>query len=315
MYVFFLTPLVTLFFIALLWSSMDLTAWFGHLVFSAFQLKVFYFILFIFFLVLYITTSVTYYSSNEVYDFIITQFNFLYWLLLLFMTNSTFTLMFLIEVTSALLFLLITSSVFSTAFFYKNINFELTNFFSQLTPFSFLQSLLYFFWISLVSSLNLFVFLIYTYQHLVTFDWFLLEHVFAYLTLTCDVSGLTSIGLAWFFIIFSVFLKCGVSPLFLWKPTFFKGLPLLTLIFYISVFYFNVFLFLILFLTTYMHSLFYYYFILNLFIIALGLLGLFFILCEAFYFKTFIAISSILNSLFVFLAITTYHSIDLYLLF
>lgn len=315
MYLFFLTPCLIIFFISFLWSSMDLTVWFGHLVFSTFQLKVFYFVLFIFFLVLYITTSVTYYSSNEIYDFTITQFNFLYWLLLLFMTNSTFTLMFLIEVTSSLLFLLITSSVFSTSFFYKNVNFELTNFFSQLTPFSFLQSLLYFFWISLVSSLNLFVFLVYFYQHLVTFDWFFLEHIFLYLTLTCDGRGLTSIGFAWFFIMFSIFLKCGVSPLFLWKPTFFKGLSLLTLIFYISFFYFHIFLFLILFLTTYMHSIFYYYFILNLLIIGLGLLGLFFILCEAFYLKTFIAVSSILNSLFVFLSITTYHSVDMYLLF
>lgn len=64
-----------------------------------------------------------------------------------------------------------------------------------------------------------------------------------------------------------------------------------------------------------MHSIFYYYFILNLLIIGLGLLGLFFILCEAFYLKTFIAVSSILNSLFVFLSITTYHSVDMYLLF
>ena len=78
MYLFFLTPCLIIFFISFLWSSMDLTVWFGHLVFSTFQLKVFYFVLFIFFLVLYITTSVTYYSSNEIYDFTITQFNFLY---------------------------------------------------------------------------------------------------------------------------------------------------------------------------------------------------------------------------------------------
>lgn len=78
MYLFFLTPCLIIFFISFLWSSMDLTAWFGHLVFSTFQLKVFYFVLFIFFLVLYITTNVTYYSSNEIYDFTITQFNFLY---------------------------------------------------------------------------------------------------------------------------------------------------------------------------------------------------------------------------------------------
>ena len=39
-------------------------------------------------------------------------------------------------------------------------------------------------------------------------------------------------------------------------------------------------------------------------------LNLFFILCESFYIKTFFAVSSILNSLFVMLAIVSNHNID-----
>lgn len=311
---FILVPLLVIAATNLLWSSTELSLWFGHLVFASYQSKVIYFIFFIFYLVSYVIASTTYLSSNEFYDVLITKFNFLYWVILLFMTNSTFTLMFIIEVISTLIFLLLTTSVFSTSFFYKNINFDSTNFFAHTGPFTFLQSILYFFWISLISSLNLFVFLIYFFQKVVTFEWFVLEHIFFYLTNITTTKDLFTIGLSWFFIIFAIFLKCGISPLFLWKPVFFKGLTLLTLVFYIAFFYFNLFLFLLLFLTTYMHSIFYYYFVLNLFIVSLGLISLFFILCEAFYLKTFFAVSSILNSLFVFLSISSTHTLDFFFL-
>ena len=308
----FATPLFCIYMLNFCWSSPDLTVWFGHLIFTSFQSKMLYFIFFVFYIVLYFISSGTYLSSNEIYDFIITQFNFLYWLTLLFMANSIFTLMFIIEVISTLIFLLITTSVFSTTFFYKNINFDSKNFFQNITPFTFLHSLFFFFWISLISSLNLFVFIIFIYKSLVTLDWFLLEHIFYYLTNVSSVKNLFFIGVSWFFIIFSIFLKCGIAPLFIWKPTFFKGLSFTALIFYISFFYFFLFLFLIVFLTNYTHTLFYYYFLINLLFIALGLFNLFFILCESFYIKTFFAISSILNSLFVMLAIVSNHNIDFF---
>ena len=309
---FLFIPFLCILFLNMCWSSSDLSIWFGHLIFSSFQSKMVYFIFFMFYLVLYFISSLTYFSSSEIYDFIITKFNFLYWITILFMSNSIFTLMFIIEVISTLIFLLITTSVFSTAFFYKNINFDSKNFFQNLTPFTFLHSLFFFFWISLISSLNLFVFIIFIYKSLITLDWFLLEHIFYYLTNISNFKNLFLIGISWFFIIFSIFLKCGIAPLFIWKPTFFKGLSFTTLIFYISFFYFFLFLFLILFLTNYMHSLFYYYFLINLLFIALGLVNLFFILCESFYIKTFFAISSILNSLFVMLAIVSNHNLDFF---
>jgi len=111
--------------------------------------------------------------------------------------------------------------------------------------------------------------------------------------------------------VFCIFLKCGIVPLFLWKPTFFKGIPLYTLFFYICFFYFFLFLFLIHFLTSYFAEVFYFYTIVNLVFITTGLISLLFIMCESYYFKAFMAISSILNSLFVILALSTTHTIDL----
>lgn len=228
------------------------------------------------------------------------------------MANTLFTLMFIIEVISTLIFLLVTTSAFSTTFFYKNINFDVLNFFAGIGPLTFLRSIFYFFWVSLISSLNLFVFLIYMYKFIMSFDWFLVEHIFMYFTTISTVKSIISFGLTWFFIIFSIFLKCGIAPLYLWKPTFFKGLSLTTLLFYISFFYFYLFLFLVLFLTTYMHALFYYYTLITLLFITIGLLNMLIILFESFYIKTFFAMSSILNSLLVLLSIIAPHSTSTY---
>ena len=72
------TPLFCVYLLNFCWMSSDLTLWFGHLVFTNFQSKVTYLVFFVFYIVLYFISSVTYFSANEIYDFIITQFNFLY---------------------------------------------------------------------------------------------------------------------------------------------------------------------------------------------------------------------------------------------
>lgn len=306
--VFLILPVFCLLMINFFWSSCSLSIWFGHIVFTSFQYKFIYFILFFFFLLLVMLSSLTYFSSSEIYDFLVTKYNFMYWILMIFMTNSFFTVIFIIEVLSTLVFLLLTTSTFSSTFFYKNVNFDSKFFLQSALPYTFLNSIIFLFWISLLSSLNLFVFLIYIAIHLMTFDWFLLENIFLYLITTNTFNDIFTIGLIWFFLMFSIFLKCGISPLFFWKPVFFKGIPMVSLIFYIIFFYFFLFIFLIYFLLIYLHELFYYYSIIIFTFVLSGLVMLLSIICESFYLKTFFAISSILNSLIVFLAMLPSHN-------
>ena len=155
---FLVTPLFLLFILISAWSSYPLTAWFGSLLVSSFQLKISYFITFFFFLILTTYTSSFYFSSKEPYDYLIVNYNFFFWIMFLFFSNTIFTIIFFIEITSTLIFLLIVTSTFSSTYFYNNLNLNLHNYFNQTTPFFFIQVLMYFFWISLISSLNLFFF-------------------------------------------------------------------------------------------------------------------------------------------------------------
>jgi len=307
-----LTMLFLFFLINLVWSSTEISLWFGHLIFSSFSYKIFYLLTFTIFLYLLQFFSNNYFSSKEIYDFLISIFNFYFWILFLFYANSIFTVIFIIEVISALIFLLIISSTFSTSFFYSNLNFTHFNYFQQIMPYNFINSILYFFWVSLISSLNLFLFLILLQLKIITFDWFILEYVFIYFSNTLTYLELVVLGLIWFILLFSIFLKCGIAPFFIWKPIFFKGLPFSTLLFYISFIYIFIFLFLIKLISLSFTELFFFYSYVLYLLIFLGIIILLCIMCETFYIKAFLAISSILNSLLVLLALNASNITNFY---
>ena len=310
---FIITPLVLIIATLSFWVAPSVSVWFGHVIVTSFQTKMAVLITSNFFLVVIALLSFVYFTSREVYDFIITLFNFFYWTTILFFANTIFTTIFVIEVLSTLIFLLLITSSFSSTFFYRNLNLSFGHLFQQSTPFSYLQSILYFFWVSLISSLNLFLFCLLFYFKLFSLDWYLLEHVFLYFASTATLREIASLGLTWFVLIFCIFLKCGIAPLYIWKPTFFKGVPFYTIFFYVCFFYFILFIFTIHLLTSYFSEIFYFYSHVTLLFVITGLVTLLFVICESYYLKVFLAMSSILNSLFVILALVTVHSTDLLL--
>lgn len=135
LYPLFLTPLFLLLIINLSWSSNVFLVWFGNLIFTGFQYKFLYFFLFFFLLIITVYSTSFYFSSKEIYDYLLTIFNFFFWLFFLFLSNTFFTFIFFIEILSTLIFLLLITSSFSTTYFYNNLNLNLHNYFNQTTPF------------------------------------------------------------------------------------------------------------------------------------------------------------------------------------
>jgi len=154
------TPLFLFLLLSATWVSPVITSWFGHLIFSPLQLKINFILLLFFSLVLVAYTTTFYYSSQEVYDYIIVTYSFFLWIVFMFLSNNLFTFIFFLEILSTIITLLLVSSVFSSVYFYNNLSLTLNNYFNTTTPFAFLQTLVFFFWVSLIASLNLFVFLI-----------------------------------------------------------------------------------------------------------------------------------------------------------
>jgi hypothetical protein len=307
---FITTPLYLYMLLSFSWTSGELTSWFGHLLVTSFQLRISNYVVYVFFFVWLAYLSTLYYTSQEVYDYTIVSYSFFLWMLLLFYSNNMLTVIFFIEILSTLIMLLIVTSVFSSAYFYNNLNLEHHNYFGQTTPVAFLQTIIFFFWISLVSSLNLFLFLTLFYLKFFSFDWYTVEFVFFYIVSVCDFKAMMVIALTWFVFLFCIFLKCGLVPFYFWKPLFFKGIPFHALFFYIVFFYFFLFNFFTYFFVIYLHELFYFNLFINIMLLVSGLVMLVFILCESYYIKAFLAMSSILNTLFVFIALNSYAIVD-----
>ena len=181
------TPIYLITLVNFAWISPDLTSWFGHLILTSFQIRVTYLILFVFFCVWLSYSSSFYYASQEIYDYTTVTYSFCLWIIFLFYSNNIFTVIFFIEILSTIIMLLIITSVFSSTYFYNNLNLSRHSYFNQSTPFAFLQTIMFFFWISLISSLNLFVFLTLFYLKLFTFDWYTVEYVFYYLISVSDL--------------------------------------------------------------------------------------------------------------------------------
>ena len=298
------TILFVITFINFTWTSSTLILWFGHLCFLGFNHKITFIIIFFFYLTILINTFSISFSSRDVYDFILTELHFFLWILFIFSSNTLFAIIFFIEILSTLIFLLITVSTFSSTFFYNNLNLNIHSYFAPTLPFIFIQALIFFFWISLLASLILFLFSIFFYMYFLTFDWFLIEFLFYFINTTTFASTWCNLSLIWTFFILALFLKCGVAPFYFWKPTFFKGISFNVLFFYIMFFYFFIFIFFSYLLVVLFNEIFYYFIYINVLFLLIGLTILICVLCESLYLKSFFALSSVLNTVFVFLLIS-----------
>ena len=303
-----LTPTLLILLLHVTWSGPAITAWFGHIEFSAMQFKM-TFLLFAFFMsYVFSLLMSTHFSSLNTYDFTLVTFNFFFWLWLTFFSNNLFTFIFFVELLSASITLLLVTSTFSSSHFYSTISYTKHSYFHFSTPTAFLQTLLFFFWITLVSSLLLFVFLILFYLQYFSFDWNLTDTLLIHLISSSSLYELFSMSFTWLIILSCVFLKCGTVPFYFWKPSFFKGMSLTSLFFYVYVYYFSIFLYFIYMLFLYFNE----FFIANVYVLVLltviATLGVSTLLFESFYLKSFLALSSILNSILIFLALCSYNT-------
>lgn len=286
-----------------LWNSQVVLSWFGHVIFGNFQLKMSYLIGLTAIVFLAILAPVLFHVNKESFDFMLIVAHFIFWETLLFWSNTILVTVILVEILSTLILLLLVNSSFASFYFFSNLNLSMHAYFNQSQPNSLVQALVILFWISLLISLNLFLFLILFYFQFSTTDWFLLEILFVWMTDT-DTSTVTSLLFIWFSFLSSLFLKCGLVPFYFWKPTFFRNASLFFLFFYVTFFYFILLLFLITFLTAFVGEFFFFFNVCNILIIGVGFICLLFLLLEAYHIRTFLALSSILNTLLILIAVS-----------
>lgn len=291
------------------WIGPIVTSGFGHLTFSAFERKLMLLVLFTFSFFLAILLNSSDFSNSGSYDYFLTLLHLTFWLLLLFLTNNIFSLAFVVEVLTALITLMLVTS-YNNSFVTSTPHGGYQGLLNTPSiPSTYFYSLLTFFWTSLVTTLTLFLFLMFMYSKFLTVDNALVSVVATHTLVTSSLTNLSTLSFTFSFFLLTIFLKCAITPFFLWKPTFFKGLTFQTLFYYIFVFYFTLFLF----FTHFLLGIFSEITFLNLSLLVVTLLISTFLLplltYETLNLKSFLAISSIMNSVIILFTILSLNAL------
>jgi hypothetical protein len=160
----------------------------------------------------------------------------MFWQLIIFTSNTLLTAIFIIEILSTLVFLLLIASALSS---YTNASSLTTHsVFNMSLSNPLFQAIVFFFWISFLLSILLFIVLILFFSTLTSSDWFVSEFIFNFITNYVSTSNFSLLPLLWIFLLIGLFLKCGLAPFYFWKPYFFKNIPSWYLFFYILNFFF-----------------------------------------------------------------------------
>ena len=291
-------PLVVLL-LLLSWSGPAIVSGFGHLEFTSFERKTSLLVLTMFVIYLLILLPSFFFTNSSSYDLIITLTHLTYWLMFLFYTSNVLSLSFVIEVLTGLITLLLITSY--TPSYHSGVDSDsYTNkgFLNSL-PSTYFSSLLIFFWTSLVTTLMLFLFLIVIYSKFLTFEWSLVDHLANFFSCSATSFELSTLSLTWSLMLIAIFLKCAITPFYLWKPTFFKGLSYISLFYYIFVFYFIVFLYFVNFILGLFSDVFFFNVLFLTLIVTISTFLLPSLMYESLNIKSFFAISSIMNSVIV----------------
>ena len=311
--------LVTLLLLTLLifsFSSTELTFIYSAFVYTDFQFKYLIFNSFFFLLIFTSLLSSSFLSGQNVFEFFFFVINLNIWLISLVFANNLLIFIFSVEILSTINFVLFVLSIFNQTTFYNLNDMDDFKYFNNTNPSLYLQTLIYMYWVGLIGSLLLFIFLVFFYKLTLTLDFYLLIYLYEWYFFNLDFSTFWFINssITWIIFLVIIFLKCAIFPFFFWKPSLFKGIPLHVIQVYITLYFFSLFLYLNYFLFIYLPSIFY-FFIFELYLILfIGLIFLTLSILDSYFFKTFFALSSSINTLFIFMLTVSWTS-ESYLLF
>jgi hypothetical protein len=220
------------------WVSNDIVIWFGHVVITPLTFKYMYFMSFWVLLTLYVIDVTFKYLDRLRLDYIIIILNLYPWVLYIVTSTNLFSFIFLLELITIIIFMLIPLSPLMLIN-KNNIRF---NYFNSNTYYSLIHSLLFYYWVSFVTTSLLFLNIFLYFITVFNLEWLVSNFVIGYyleLNLITTTYKLYVLVLL-FIIIF--FIKFGLLPFFVWKLIFFKGVDYIFILTYIII-YFNTLLY------------------------------------------------------------------------
>ncbi len=266
--------------------------WWQHFKLTNLNLNLIFLLLIINLLFIFICQNISLVGNFVKLDYFFALINLSNFLPLIFLTNTLFTFLFILEFTSVIIFY---KFVVSKVWKIKNNN-DINNFtlFRNL-PNYYLNMLFFQYWATFFSSvLIVFSLISFIYMYSTT-EWVMLNLLNKF-NLQLNLNTINNFILI-FILIFGFLIKIGFTPVHLYKIEVYKGLPFFAIFFYTTYYFLVFFMFFILLVLLFLESFTLYWFYILSLIIAVGLIFVISLLFGVNYTKAFFAYSSVVNSI------------------
>ena len=272
-----------------------------QLIVSPFSRDMFIILSLFYFILQCITSNMAFYKLNLSLEYLYSLVIFFVMSPLLYLSSSIYSFFFILEVLGVLVVLLFSSLTSSGS--QKNAENSYVSDIVSPAPSRLITSLFTQFWISFFSTVLIVLFLIVSLFVWNTSLYFELNAIITSQNVIPGTAHSLFIILWDFLFIFGFFLKAGIAPLHLFKIEVYRGLPFFTIFIYTFLYFLSFFLYFLYVIYWLMpHIIYYNLYILEVLVIY-SVLYLSFTLFSNKHLKTFLALSSILNSLVLFAAI------------
>jgi len=212
----------------------------------------------------------------------------------LFLSNTVFTFLFILELISVTLFYKLVSS----KIWFKNSQLDTRISTKNIQPQNYINMVFFQYWVTFFSTIFIIYFYISFFYIFGTSDWFTAgfinntQNIFISLVVY-DVN----VRYILFLFIFSVFFKLGITPLHLFKIEVYKGIPFLSIFFYTTFYFLNLFLFFVVFLVHFLFSFISYFYFFLVVLLFVGSLFIIIYLFDVSFIKVFFTYSTIINTI------------------
>jgi hypothetical protein len=273
--------------------------WFNHLKITNYSLLIIYNIINIFFVYFYIISVCKNNSNFNKINFYFAINNLIIFILFMFLANTFYTFFFTMEITSLLILYKFSTSgnIFKKNNFFKNNLIFKTN-----SSKFYLNMIFYQYWINFFSSIFLLFFLLSIMYIYGSSEWVLINLLCFFSINNAFLTNFWFFLILWFFFFIGFFLKLGSAPMHFFKVEVYKGLNLISIFFYTTVYFLSFFLFFSQLVLIYLNTFKFLFFIFYYLLFFLSFISLFFLLFNIVFFKNFFVYSTIVN-IFLFFSI------------
>ncbi len=279
--------------------SYNTNIWFSYIKLNNFSLYIYIVIITTLMYFIYTLKNNTKMFKNYSMEYNISIFNIIITLPIIFLSNNLYILFFNIEVSVLYIFYQFINNKFKN----KNKS-SINNLYSVFVK-NYIYLIFYNFWVSFFSS----IFLLYSIILITTISGVIEYHLIQFVIsniLNIDYFNNLFILYTSFFLLFnSFFIKLGITPIQLYKLEIYKSISITSIFFYTLVYFLNFFFFFILIFFNYLLNFKLFYINNLIYLIIIGLLFLIIYIYEVNIFKVFLAYSTIINSLFFFIYMTS----------